>query len=118
MGAPFHDSVHKLSGGMKQRVRLACAVIHNPPLLFLDEPTVGVDLELKVIFCEYFSNLALQGTTLIISIHTMDNAAHCDRLGFLRDGKIIAEGSPEELQQATGDPQASLEDAFLFCIHH
>jgi ABC-2 type transport system ATP-binding protein len=113
-----NDAVLKLSGGMKQRVSLACAIVHNPPLLFLDEPTVGLDPELRVSFWEHFAALTQQGVTLIISSHTMDDAAHCDRLAFMRDGKVIAQGTPGELQQATGKPGATLEDAFLFFIHH
>jgi len=111
------DSVMKLSGGMRQRVSLACAIVHNPPLLFLDEPTVGLDPELRVTFWEHFAELTRQGTTLIVSSHTMDDAAHCDRLGFMRDGKVIAQGTPSELQQATGKAGATLEEAFLYFIH-
>jgi len=110
------DSVLKLSGGMKQRVSLACAIVHRPPLLFLDEPTVGVDPKLRVTFWEYFQNLTNRGVTIIISSHTMDDAAHCDRLAFLRRGRIIAQGTPSELRQATGQPEASLEDAFLYFV--
>jgi ABC-2 type transport system ATP-binding protein len=113
-----NDSVLKLSGGMKQRVNLACAIVHHPPLLFLDEPTVGLDPELRVTFWEHFTNLTRQGVTIIISSHTMDDAAHCDRLAFMRDGKVIAQGTPSELQQATAQPGATLEDAFLYFIHH
>lgn len=113
-----HDAVMKLSGGMKQRVSMACAMVHNPPLLFLDEPTVGLDPELRVTFWEHFAAMTEQGTTLIVSSHTMDDAAHCDRLAFMRQGKVIAQGSPTELQQATGKAGATLEDAFLFFIHH
>ncbi len=109
-------SVMSLSGGMKQRVSMACALVHNPPLLFLDEPTVGLDPELRVTFWDYFSSLTRQGITLIISSHTMDDAAHCDRLAFMRDGKFVAQGSPAELKQATGQPEASLEDAFLYFV--
>ena len=112
-----NDSVLKLSGGMKQRVNLACAIVHHPPLLFLDEPTVGLDPELRVTFWEHFTNLTKQGVTIIISSHTMDDAAHCDRLAFMRDGKVIAQGTPSELQKATGKPGVTLEDAFLFLIH-
>ncbi len=101
---------------MKQRVSLACAMVHRPPLLFLDEPTVGVDPKLRVTFWEYFQNLNKQGVTIIISSHTMDDAAHCDRLAFLRDGKLIAEGTPYELRQATGQREATLEDAFLYFV--
>ena len=108
--------VMKLSGGMKQRVSLGCAIVHQPPLLFLDEPTVGLDPELRYHFWEHFTNLTQSGTTLIISSHTMDDAAHCQQLAFMREGKIIALGSPPELRMATGKPDATLEDAFLYFI--
>ncbi|MCX6011264.1 MAG: ABC transporter ATP-binding protein, partial [Chloroflexi bacterium] len=111
------DSVMKLSGGMKQRVSLACAIVHNPPLLFLDEPTVGLDPELRFTFWEHFADLTHQGTTLIVSSHTMDDAAHCDRLIFMRGGGVIAQGTPNELRKATGKADANLEDAFLYYIH-
>ena len=110
------DSVSNLSGGMKQRVSLACAMVHNPPLLFLDEPTVGMDPELRANFWEFFGRLTKNGVTLIISSHTMDDAAHCDRLAFLRDGRVIAEGTPDELRRATGKPDANLEEAFLYFV--
>jgi len=111
-----NDSVMRLSGGMKQRASLACAIVHNPPLLFLDEPTVGLDPELRVTFWDYFASLTRSGATLIISSHTMDDAAHCDRLAFMRDGRFVAQGTPAELRQATGHPEATLEDAFLYFI--
>ena len=111
------DAVLKLSGGMKQRVSLACAIVHNPPILLLDEPTVGLDPELRVSFWEHFTGLTRQGITIIISSHTMDDASHCDQLAFMRDGKVIAQGSPGDLQQSVGKPLASLEDAFLYFIH-
>ena len=108
--------VMKLSGGMKQRLSLGCAIVHQPPLLFLDEPTVGLDPELRVRFWEHFENLTRNGATLIISSHTMDDAAHCQKLAFLRLGKVIALGSPAELRAATGNAGATLEDAFLYFI--
>jgi ABC-2 type transport system ATP-binding protein len=107
-------SVSQLSGGMKQRVSLACAIVHNPPLLFLDEPTVGLDPELRVHFWEYFEGLTAAGTTLIVSSHTMDDATHCRKLIFMREGKVIALGTPDELRGATGQLNATLEDAFLY----
>ncbi len=110
--------VVKLSGGMKQRVSLGCAIVHQPPLLFLDEPTVGLDPELRYHFWEYFEGLTRAGNTLIISSHTMDDAAHCQQLVFMREGQIIAQGSPNELRAATGKPDACLEDAFLYFIRH
>jgi len=111
-----NDGIGKLSGGMKQRVSLACAIVHKPPLLFLDEPTVGLDPELRVSFWEHFASLNQQGVTIIISSHTMDDAAHCNRLAFLRSGRVIAEGTPAELRMATGRADATLEDAFLFYV--
>jgi ABC-2 type transport system ATP-binding protein len=111
-----NKSVMSLSGGMKQRASMACAIVHNPPLLFLDEPTVGLDPELRVTFWDYFSALTRQGITLIISSHTMDDAAHCDRLAFMRGGKVVAQGTPLELKQATGRAEATLEDAFIHFI--
>lgn len=110
------DPVFRLSGGMRQRVSLACALVHRPALLFLDEPTVGLDPEVRAGFWEHFHMLARQGATLIISSHTMDDAAHCDRLAFLRAGSVIAEGTPGELRRATGRPDASLEEAFLHFV--
>jgi ABC-2 type transport system ATP-binding protein len=109
--------IANLSGGMKQRVSLACAIVHQPPLIFLDEPTVGLDPELRVHFWEYFTELTKTGHTLIISSHTFDDAAHCDRLAFLRLGRVVARGTPSELRAATGNPEASLEDSFLYFIN-
>jgi ABC-2 type transport system ATP-binding protein len=111
-----NTSVLNLSGGMKQRVSLGCAIVHEPSLIFLDEPTVGLDIELRLRFWEYFDSLTRQGKTLIISSHTMDDAAHCHSLAFLRDGKVIASGSPGELKAATGRADASLEDAFVHFV--
>jgi ABC-2 type transport system ATP-binding protein len=108
--------VMKLSGGMKQRVSLGCAIAHQPPLLFLDEPTVGLDPELRAHFWDYFESLTRSGNTLVISSHTMDDAAHCRSLAFLRQGKVIALGTPAELRAATGTPGSTLEDAFLYFI--
>ncbi len=106
----------KLSGGMKQRVSLGCAIVHRPSLIFLDEPTVGLDPELRVHFWEYFESLTRQGATLVISSHTFDDAAHCQRLAFLRLGRVVAQGAPAELRAATGNKEATLEDAFLYFI--
>ena len=107
------DPVLDLSGGMRQRVSLAIALVHHPSLLLLDEPTVGLDPDLRAVFWERFRNMAESGTTILISSHTMDDAAHCDRLAFLRDGRVIALDSPGALRAATGQPDSSLEDAFI-----
>ena len=105
------ELVQNLSGGMKHRVSLACALIHEPQVLFLDEPTVGVDPQLRASFWDFFSSLKEHGTTVIITTHYMDEARHCDRVGFMRRGNLIAEGAPEELMKKAGTD--NLEDAFL-----
>lgn len=103
--------VRTLSGGMKQRTSLACALVHQPRLLLLDEPTVGIDPQLRVTFWSYFRRLAGEGVTLIVSSHVMDEAERCDRLGFMRQGKLLAEGSAAELRAQVGT--ITLEEAFL-----
>ena len=103
--------VRTVSGGMRQRTSLACAVVHRPQLLLLDEPTVGIDPQLRSTFWSYFRKLAMEGTTLIISSHAMDEAERCDRLGFVRQGKLLAQGSAAELRAQAGT--ATLEEAFL-----
>ena len=105
------DLVGSLSGGLRRRVSLACALVHRPRLLILDEPTGGVDPQLRVAFWEHFRRLADGGVTLLISSHVMDEAERCDRLGFMRDGRLIAEGSPEQLRERSGT--LDLEQAFL-----
>ena len=103
--------VRTLSGGMKQRASLACALVHQPRLLLLDEPTVGIDPQLRATFWAYFRRLADDGVTLIVSSHVMDEAERCDRLGFMRQGKLLAEGSAAELRALAAT--ATLEEAFL-----
>ncbi len=103
--------VRTLSGGMKQRTSLACALVHRPPLLLLDEPTVGIDPQLRFAFWQYFRRLADGGTTLVVSSHVMDEAERCDRLGFIRQGRLLAEGTTAELRTLAG--AANLEEAFL-----
>ncbi len=116
LGDKARVSVARLSGGMKQRVSFGCAIVHRPPVLFLDEPTVGLDPELRAHLWQNFHAFNEAGTTIIISSHTMDDAAHCDRLVFLRQGKVIASGTPDELRAAAGRADATLEDAFLYFI--
>ena len=105
------ELVQNLSGGMKHRVSLACALIHEPDVLFLDEPTVGVDPKLRIKFWKLFTRMKENGTTVIITTHYMDEARRCDKVGFMRQGQLIAEGVPEVLMKETGTD--SLEDAFL-----
>ncbi|HEX8600430.1 MAG TPA: ABC transporter ATP-binding protein [Chloroflexia bacterium] len=105
------SAVGTLSGGMKQRVSLACALVHNPELVLLDEPTVGVDPQLRQTFWGYFRMLNARGVTIVVSSHVMDEADRCDRLGLIRNGVLLAEGTPGELKALGGSED--LEDAFL-----
>ena len=100
-----------LSGGQRRRLSLACAIVHRPPVVFLDEPTVGVDPLLRVQFWRHFRTLADAGTTIVVSSHVMDEADRCDELLFVRAGKVIARGSGAELRARAGTED--LEDAFL-----
>jgi ABC-2 type transport system ATP-binding protein len=90
----------KLSGGMKQRLLLACALLHEPELLILDEPTAGVDPPLRRRFWEYFRELNKKGITLLITTHYMDEAENCARIGIMNNGNLIKLGSPMELRRS------------------
>ena len=103
--------VSNLSGGMRQRCSLACALVHKPKLLLLDEPTVGVDPQLRVQFWEDFRRMADEGTTIIVSSHVMDEAERCQRLGLIQYGRLLAEGTPSEVRSTAGTQD--LEAAFL-----
>ena len=107
-----HKSVvSTLSGGMRTRCSLACALVHKPDLLLLDEPTVGVDPQLRVQLWDRFCKMAAGGTTIVVSSHVMDEAERCDRLGLIRFGKLLAEGTVAEIKAKAGVER--LEDAFL-----
>ncbi len=103
--------VSTLSGGMKQRLSLACTLVHDPQLVLLDEPTVGVDPQLRQQFWGYFRRLNERGVTIVVSSHVMDEADRCDRLGLIRYGKLLAQGTPDELREMGGS--RNLEEAFL-----
>ncbi len=103
--------VETFSGGMRQRLSLAIALIHQPPLLLLDEPTVGVDPELRRSFWGHFKDLARQGATLIISTHHLDEAERCEQVALIRQGRLLAFGRPDDLKDRAGQP--TLEEAFL-----
>jgi ABC-2 type transport system ATP-binding protein len=91
-----------LSGGMYQRLSLACTLIHEPQLLLLDEPTVGVDPRLRQTFWEYFEHLTQEGKTVLITTHLMDEAEKCRIVGYMRAGRMAAEGTPEEILRLAG----------------
>jgi ABC-2 type transport system ATP-binding protein len=103
--------VSTISGGMKKRASMACGLVHRPKLLFLDEPTVGVDPKLRCELWKYFHELNKEGVTLIVSTHIMDEAEHCNRLAFIRDGRKLIEGTPAELKEYTKCD--NLEAAFM-----
>ncbi|BAX92504.1 ABC transporter ATP-binding protein [Mycobacterium shigaense] len=103
-----------LSGGQRTRVSLACALVCQPDLLILDEPTVGLDPVLRADLWEQFADLARAGTTLLVSSHVMDEADHCGDLLLMRDGSLVAHTTPTQLREDTGC--TSLEDAFLSII--
>jgi ABC-2 type transport system ATP-binding protein len=104
--------VKQYSGGMKRRLSLAIALIHEPPILLLDEPTVGIDPVLRKSIWNELYKLNHSGTTIIVTTHVMDEVEKCHNLGMIRDGKLIAVGSPEELKRATSS--ATIEEAFLY----
>ena len=105
------STVINLSGGMRQRLSLACPIVHKPALLLLDEPTVGVDPQLRLQLWERFRAMTNTGTSIVVSSHVMDEAERCDRLGLILFGKLLAEGSADELRRRAGTD--SLEQAFL-----
>lgn len=107
----INDVVSKFSGGMKQRLSLACALVHHPRLALLDEPTVGVDPELRRSFWDYFAQLNTEGVTIIVSTHHLDEAARCTRLGLMRAGKLLVQDTPQEILRQSG--KEDMEDAFL-----
>ncbi len=103
--------VATLSGGMRHRASLVASMLHEPELLVLDEPTVGVDPELRVGFWAHFRGLRDAGRTIVITTHYMDEARNCDRIGLLRHGRLIAEGTVPEVLAAAGTDD--LERAFV-----
>jgi ABC-2 type transport system ATP-binding protein len=108
------DVVGRLSGGQRARVSLATALLGRPELLVLDEPTVGLDPLLRRDLWQLFGGLAGRGVTILVSSHVMDEAQHCRQLLLLRDGAVLAAGSPDELRRRTGEQD--LEQVFLRLI--
>lgn len=108
--------VGSLSGGWKQRVALACALLHSPRLIVLDEPTAGVDPVSRRVFWNVIRQLSQEGITVLVSTHYMDEAESCDYLGFVFYGRLIAFGSPAEMKAR--ESKANLDDLFIHYVEH
>jgi ABC-2 type transport system ATP-binding protein len=114
LGAERDQVAGTLSGGQLARVSLASALLHEPELLVLDEPTVGLDPVLRRELWDFFHELADEGSTLLISSHVMDEASRCERLILIRDGRVLAVETPDRLREQTGE--SDLDAAFLRLI--
>ena len=111
LGERRHQLAGTLSGGWKQRLALACATSHEPEMLFLDEPTAGVDPAARRDFWASIYALAARGTTILVTTHYMDEAERCQRLAFLSRGKLIGLGTVDEITSQFGQP--TIEDVFI-----
>ena len=111
LGDRLNQLAGTLSGGWKQRLALACATAHRPPVLFLDEPTAGVDPASRRRFWDIIREMAKRGTTILVTTHYMDETERCDRLAFLSRGNLIALGTPVEITRQFRLP--SVEDVFI-----
>lgn len=114
LGDVANNVVGRLSGGQQARVSLAIALLSDADLMILDEPTVGLDPLLRIELWRDFRDLAAQGKTLMISSHVLDEATHCDNLWLMRDGRMLAEGSPGRLCDTSGT--STIEEAFVSLV--
>ena len=119
----FHEFLHinasDLPLGFKQRLALACSCMHHPEVLFLDEPTSGVDPITRREFWNHINGLCQKGTTIVVTTHFMDEAEYCDRIGLIYQGKLITLGTPDhlkEISKTAENPTPSLEDAFIHLV--
>jgi ABC-type multidrug transport system ATPase subunit len=101
----------KLSGGMKQKLALSCALIHKPKVLFLDEPTTGVDVVSRIEFWDMLQALRQQGITILVSTPYMDEAQRCNRVALINEGRIMGIDTPQRIIESSG--QTNFEDAFI-----
>jgi ABC-2 type transport system ATP-binding protein len=110
-----HERTRTLSGGMKRRLILARALMHRPPLLILDEPTAGVDVELRLELWHYCQKINEEGTTILLTTHYLEEAEQlCSRIAFINEGEIVASGTNAEVAERFGT--SSLEDAYLALV--
>jgi ABC-2 type transport system ATP-binding protein len=107
----------RLSGGEKQRLSLACALLHEPEALLLDEPTIGLDPSLRREFWDHFHELNSDGRTILLTTHYLNEAEWCDRVGLMQQGRMIAEGTPDDLKaeatKRSGQARPDMEEVFL-----
>ena len=108
----IHKRIEEFSGGMKRRLSLAMTLLHKPKVLILDEPTVGIDPLLRKNIWEELYKLTEEGITILVTTHVMDEAEKCTQLSMMREGYLIATGTPRQIQENVG--ASSLEEAFLF----
>jgi ABC-2 type transport system ATP-binding protein len=112
---PFKDRpAGKLSGGMKQKLALSCALIHKPAVLFLDEPTTGVDAVSRKEFWDMLDNLKKEGITIIVSTPYMDEASRCDRVALMQEGRIMLTDTPEGIVKSYGNPLLAVKSANMY----
>jgi ABC-2 type transport system ATP-binding protein len=104
-----------LTGGWKQRLALGCAILHEPPIVFLDEPTSGVDPIARRHFWDLIYEMSERGSTVFVTTHYMEEAEYCQRLALMYRGKVIALGAPADLKRELG-PDAKMEDVFITSI--
>jgi ABC-2 type transport system ATP-binding protein len=119
LGPYLDGDAGSLPLGFKQRLALACAVMHEPDVLFLDEPTSGVDPLTRREFWSHISALVERGVTVMVTTHFLDEAEYCDRVGLVYRGRVIAEGSPDDLKdeaRTVASPEPTLEDAFIALV--
>lgn len=112
MEQDLNKKVKNFSGGMKQRLSLAIALIANPKVLILDEPTVGIDPVLRKSIWDELYRLADSGVSILVTTHVMDEAVKCHKLAMMREGKVLAVGTPEQIKQEAN--AESLEEAFIY----
>jgi ABC-2 type transport system ATP-binding protein len=109
----------QLPGGFKQRLAMAAALLHEPEILFLDEPTSGADPHARRVFWRGITALSEQGVTVIVTTHFMQEAEYCDRVAIMDSGKVLAQGSPTEIrtgERTAAAPEPSMEDAFIAIV--
>ena len=119
LGAVAHQLGGQLPGGYKQRLAMAAALLHEPDILFLDEPTSGADPLARREFWRRITALAEQGVTVIVTTHFMEEAEYCDRIAILDAGRMLAQGTPAEIRSRGARPrhaEPTMEDAFIAVI--